>query len=42
VTVDIPMDLTVVLGEERRVQCSQIMNAMPPPTTEKVLVSGTR
>ena len=41
VTVDISKDLKVVVGEERRVQGSRIRNAVPPPMTEEVQVSGT-
>ena len=41
VTVDISKDLKVVVGEERRVQGSRMRNAVPPPMTEEVQVSGT-
>ena len=40
-TVDISKDLKVVVGEERRVQGSRMRNAVPPPMTEEVQVSGT-
>ena len=40
-TVDISKDLKVVVGEERRVQGSRMRNAVLPPTTEEVQVSGT-
>jgi hypothetical protein len=40
-TVDISKDLKVIVGEERRVQGARMRNAVPPPTTEEVQVSGT-
>jgi hypothetical protein len=39
VIVDISKDLKAVVGKERRVQGSQMSNAVPPPTTEEVQVS---
>jgi hypothetical protein len=42
VIVDIQKELKVVVGEDKRVQGSLIINAVPPPTTEEVHVAGTR